>query len=235
LAVALRQEPRLHLIFMEAPAGVEQEAQRLGIAERCRFLQASAEEADVRRFYACLDVLAHASRVGESFGYTLAEAMAWGIPVLVDSTPWADNAQIELVGHEEQGLVAGRPSAFSAGLLRLARDPALRQRLGQGGRSGAARFEVGALTRSLEGVYARALLQQGAASAVLERLAARPYSPADAWIEDFGRLYAARLRTRENASALADGLWALFSRIRLYGRGWASRAFKFWRWSLPGA
>jgi glycosyltransferase involved in cell wall biosynthesis len=232
LAEGLRQEPRLHLVFMEAPAGVEADARRLGIAERCRFLKASAEDADVRRFYACLDLLAHASRVGESFGYTLAEAMAWGIPVLVESTPWADNAQIELVGHEEQGLVAGRPASFSAGLLRLARDPALRQRLGRAARAGAARFEVGALTRGLEGVYARTLLQQGLDSAALRRIADRPTAPRADWIEDFGPLYARRLRQREQASAWADGLWALVSRIRLYGRGWASRAFKFWRWSF---
>jgi hypothetical protein len=167
--------------------------------------------------------------VGESFGYTLAEAMAWGLPVLVDSTPWADNAQIELVGHEAQGLIAGRPAAFSAALLRLAQGQALRQRLGRLARAEAARFEVGALTRSLEGVYARALLLQGVENAALERMAARPTSPSQAWIQGFGELYAQRLEQREEPSAFADGLWALYSRVRLYGRGWASRTFKFWK------
>ena len=227
-ARALRQESRLHLVFMEAPAAAEKEARDLGIDENCRFLKASAKAADVTQFYASLDVLAHTSRVGESFGYTLAEAMAWGIPVLVDSTPWADNAQIELVGHNAQGLVAGRPAAFSAALVRLSRDPALRQRLGHSARAEAARFEVGALTRSLEGVYARALLQQGHPNAALERMAARPTSPNESWVKEFGALYAQRLQERELPSAWADRTWALISSVRLYGRGWASQALDFW-------
>jgi glycosyltransferase involved in cell wall biosynthesis len=230
LAAALRQDARLHLVFMEAPPALRAQAQRLGVASRCRFLPESGAEADVTRFYAALDVLAHASRVGESFGYTLAEAMAWGIPVLVDSTPWADNAQIELVEHEVEGLVAGRPAAFTAGLLRLASDPSLRQRLGRRARASASRFDGAALTRSLEGVYARALLAQGLKHPALAAMAARPTAPDASWIQDFNAVYGARLQRREQASAWADGCWALYSRVRLYGRGWLSRALKApWR------
>lgn len=226
LAEAVRRDGRLYLAFMEAPPGVAEEARRLGIDGRCCFLDASAKEADVRRFYSAIDILAHSSRVGESFGYTLAEAMAWGIPVVVDSTPWADNAQIELVGHEEQGLVAGRPAAYTAALLRLAADPVLRARLSQGSRAAADRFEVGALTRSLEGVYARALLAQGVEHPALQRLAHRNTSPVEDWVQGFGALYQSRLGRYENASPALDGAWALYSALRLYGRGWASKTLK---------
>ena len=214
LARALWDEPRLHLVLMGAPPSAVEKAEALGMADRCRFVASSSVQADVWRFYSAIDMLAHASQSGESFGYPLADAMAWGIPVLVHSTPWAENAQIELVGHEAQGLVAGRPLAFTEALLRLAQDARLRERLGGNGRDSVARFEAGALTRSLEGVYARALQEQGVENAALEGLWARPTAPDESWVRTFGAAYARRLAQREAPSAWGDRLWALYCRLR---------------------
>jgi glycosyltransferase involved in cell wall biosynthesis len=225
---ASRMAPRLRLALMQAPAGVAAKAGRLGLT--CHFLEASPLHADILRFYAAVDVLAHASRVGESFGYTLAEAMACGVPVLVDSTPWADNAQVELVEHRVQGLVAARPAAYARALAALARDPALLKRLGASALNRASSFDAAALTRSLEGVYARALQQSGMEHPSFARLSLRPATPFDSFVYGFGAAYQLRLKQVFEARPALDGAWAAFSAVRLYGRGWASRTFKFWRW-----
>jgi glycosyltransferase involved in cell wall biosynthesis len=59
-------------------------------------------------YYSSLDVFLGASQIGESFGIVLAEAMATGVPVLTISTPNRDNAQIEVVDHNDTGLVVER-------------------------------------------------------------------------------------------------------------------------------
>jgi glycosyltransferase involved in cell wall biosynthesis len=216
-AALRRREPRAYLLLMQAPDGVEAELRDLGVLEHCRLLPASAAWADVRRVYESLDVLAHGSRVGESFGYTLAEAQAFGLPVVVDSTPWADNAQIELVTHEEDGLVVARPSAWSGALARLAGEPSLAAALGRRGFAAARRaYDSRALARRLGAVYA----------ALLE---GKPVPEQD-WVASFRAGYRERLRRVEAPAFWADAAWALRASIGLHWRGWASRALKFWRW-----
>jgi glycosyltransferase involved in cell wall biosynthesis len=212
-AAAARENSNAQLVLMQAPDFVRAQVRSLGISDKVHFLEASADWKRVRLVYEALDCLAHGSRVGESFGYTLAEAQAFGLAVLVDSTPWADNAQIEVVEHGKTGLIAGRPAAFSAALKRLALDSALRAKLGAAAQASAwRRFEAKALARQLERVYL-SLLNDGPAQA-------------QPWVGDFGKSYRRRLAQREDPSPLGDGLWALRSGVKLYWRGWASRALK---------
>jgi glycosyltransferase involved in cell wall biosynthesis len=79
---------------------------------------------------ASLDVVLHTSSIGESFGYGIAEPMNFGKPVIANSTPWADQAQIELVRHGECGFIAGTPAAMAAAMLTLACDSELRGKFG---------------------------------------------------------------------------------------------------------
>lgn len=216
-AALLRRVPRARLLLMQAPAEGVQVLRSLGVEGACLFLEAGPDWGRVRRAYQALDVLAHASRVGESFGYTLAEAQALGIPVVVDSTPWADNGQVEVVRHGLDGLVAGRPAAFVDALAMLAGNPDLGRRLGRAG-FGSARRRFGASVQvaRLEACY-KALLED------------RPL-PEQAWVEGFGEEYARRLEARHDPRPWADAVWGLRAKVRLYARGWASRALKFWRW-----
>jgi glycosyltransferase involved in cell wall biosynthesis len=212
-----RLKPRARLLLMEAPPGIEAELEALGVRDKALLLPARPDWAGVLRVYQALDCLAHGSRVGESFGYTLAEAQALGLPVLCDSTPWADNAQVELITHGQDGLIAGRPQAYLQALLRLEQDPALGRRLGERAfKSSRRRFNAKALAHGL-GRHYRALL------------AGKPV-PEAAWQAGFGRGYHERLERREAPDAWRDRAWALASALRLYWRGWASRALKFWRW-----
>jgi glycosyltransferase involved in cell wall biosynthesis len=80
----------------------------------------------LREAYASMDVFLHASRIGESFGMVLAEALCCGTPVITLSTPIKDNSQLEVVGHEDGGLVAASVSGMVEAMRRL-EDAVLRE------------------------------------------------------------------------------------------------------------
>jgi len=92
------------------------------------------EEA-LRDCYAGMDVFLHSSRIGESFGNVLAEAMLCNRPVITLSTPARDNSQLEVVGHERGGLCVANVKAMVEAMRRLADDPQLRDRYGKQGRA----------------------------------------------------------------------------------------------------
>lgn len=92
-------------------------------------------EAALRACYAAMDVFLHSSRIGESFGIVLAEAMLCERPVITLSTPMRDNSQLEVVGHERGGLVAANVDAMVQAMGMLADDRALRDKFGKQGRA----------------------------------------------------------------------------------------------------
>ncbi|USN99678.1 MAG: glycosyltransferase family 4 protein [Phycisphaeraceae bacterium] len=89
-------------------------------------------DAALRACYGSIDVFAHAAKCGETFGMVICEAALAGVPTVTLSTPLRDNSQIEVVGHERGGLVAGDGRSFADAMRRLAREPETRVRLGHG-------------------------------------------------------------------------------------------------------
>lgn len=75
------------------------------IRRRVQFIDFIQGEAALSEAYAAMDVFLHASRIGESFGMVLAEALLCGTPIITLSTPCKDNSQLEVVGHEHGGFV----------------------------------------------------------------------------------------------------------------------------------
>jgi glycosyltransferase involved in cell wall biosynthesis len=67
---------------------------------------------ELRLLYSSMDVMLHAARIGESFGIVLAESLLCETPVIALSSPTKDNSQIEIVKHQQTGLVANTPTAF---------------------------------------------------------------------------------------------------------------------------
>lgn len=129
--IAARRDSRLKLLLREPPPPV---AQSLAIApdrERFIVLPATSDSAELARTIASLDAALHTSIVGESFGYGIAEPMNYGKPVIANSTPWQDQAQIELVRHGECGFIASTPKAIADAILKLANDTELRTRFGK--------------------------------------------------------------------------------------------------------
>jgi glycosyltransferase involved in cell wall biosynthesis len=85
------------------------------------------DDAVLRDVYGALDVFLHASRIGESFGMVLAEALLSGVPVITLSTPDKDNSQLEIVGHEVGGLVVADVAGMLEAMQQLD-SPELRRR-----------------------------------------------------------------------------------------------------------
>ncbi len=115
----------------ELRARYEEEARRLGVAEAVSFVGRVTDE-ELDRWYRWADVFVLPS-AGEGFGIVYLEAWAHGLPVVAA----AEGGAAEVVAHEETGLVVepGCAEAVAEALLRLARDPELRGRLGAAGRA----------------------------------------------------------------------------------------------------
>ncbi len=106
---------------------------------------------DARTVMSELDVLVHTAD-GESFGRTVVEAMAAGLPVV----GVAGGGVGETVVHGETGLLAPVDSAeaLASHLTRLAEDADLRQRLGEAGRLRArSSYSIDACANRVASVY----------------------------------------------------------------------------------
>ena len=111
--------------------------------------------------YAAADIYTHSSRRGESYGVSLIEAMAAGLPVVVNATPWRDNAQIEVVDHMKTGLIANSAQSFSAAIEHLHDHPELREQMGKQGREKAMHmYNADMVCRSLAQIIGLTLRQK---------------------------------------------------------------------------
>ncbi|MCW1885169.1 glycosyltransferase family 4 protein [Luteolibacter flavescens] len=122
--------PHLRLILMEPTDSLKKSIRDGRHGEGIHVLEATSDQDFIDALYRLSDVMLHASRFGESYGYTLAEGMREGLPIITRTTPWADNAQVELIEHGKTGYVCGGIAGMTKALGLLAADPALRRRMG---------------------------------------------------------------------------------------------------------
>ena len=95
-------------------------------------------------------ILAFPSYGPESLSRVLIEASALGVPIAAMDT----GGTSDIISHEETGLLAATPEAFAQALGRLATDPHLRSRLGQGAAARArAHFEASRVGTQIEALY----------------------------------------------------------------------------------
>ena len=128
---ALKRNCNLKLLLREPPPLVTAALRAAADADRFCILPATSDPAELRLTMASFDVVLHTSNIGESFGYGIAEPMNLGKPVITNSVPWTDQAQLELVRHGEGGLHGSTPKTMSKAILALAADPELRTRMGE--------------------------------------------------------------------------------------------------------
>lgn len=126
------QAPAVHLVLAGSgpqEAELRRSAQELGVAEQVTFTGYLAE-ADKVAYYNLADLFVFPSLL-EGFGMAVAEAMACGIPVVSSNAA----SLPEVVGGA--GLLAAPTDLehFVAQIVRLAKDQALRQALGEEGRT----------------------------------------------------------------------------------------------------
>lgn len=109
------------ILSVNPPDNIKQQFNRSDISQRVKYIT-HIDLHHIHTFYDSIDVMAHTSRIGESFGYVIAESLIRGTPVVVNSTPMRDNAQIELVDNGKNGFVANSIKSFAKAVVQLLRD-----------------------------------------------------------------------------------------------------------------
>ncbi|MDQ1515315.1 MAG: hypothetical protein QOE80_1145 [Actinomycetota bacterium] len=126
----------------------------LGLVEgRDVLLLGTVSEADLGAWYRAADAFAFPS-VKEGFGLVVLEALAAGLPVVATDIPVF--AEYLEDGHSALLVPPGDSAALAAALGRLARDPALRRRLADGGRPLVDRFTWAASAAAHREIYGSA-------------------------------------------------------------------------------
>ena len=129
--LALAKNSKIKLLLREPPPEVAKELKSSAQKNSVIILPATSSDSELLVTMSALDVVLHTSRLGESFGYGIAEPMNLGKPVITHSVPSLDQAQLELVRHGESGLIANLPETMSEAMLQLAAEPALRRKMGE--------------------------------------------------------------------------------------------------------
>ena len=145
---------------------LERMAESFGIRDAVVFAGEVRHE-DVPRVYAGMDVAVFLSRE-ESFGVSAVEAMACGVPVIASD---ADGFREVLSG--DAGIIVPRenPEAASEEMVRLAMDPALRERYGKAGREKVLKcYEWKRNVQTMTDEYSRLLKSSPANSPVLNNI-----------------------------------------------------------------
>lgn len=126
-----------------------------GLEGHVQWLDPLESDLELAGFYGSLCLLAHANDTGESFGLTIAEAMAAGLPVVTHpAAGLRDNAQLELVEHGKTGLVAGSAEEYAGAVAHLLTNPEDARAMGQRGRDKARRlFRKQAIVSQVEDIY----------------------------------------------------------------------------------
>jgi glycosyltransferase involved in cell wall biosynthesis len=135
---------------------LEQEAAKLGLQKRLVFA-GLVPPADIPRYLGIMDILVHLSR-REGLPRALPQAMAAGRPIVACDCDGAG----EVCRENETGFLVnpGDLAALRDRLLRLARDPILRQRLGENGKNLAGRyFSVETMVDDIYKLYQKLLFK----------------------------------------------------------------------------
>jgi glycosyltransferase involved in cell wall biosynthesis len=129
-----RQNPGSWLLLIGIPTALREQLESLpeNIRSRISTIDFLHGDAALREAYGSMDVFLHTARIGESFGMVLAESLLCGTPVVTLSTPAKDNSQLEVVGHEQGGLVAANVAGLIEAMSRL-QSPTLRERYAKQG------------------------------------------------------------------------------------------------------
>lgn len=196
------------LIIGGVPEQIKNKIEKLGLKKNIIDIGVLSEE-DLIKTYYTLDVLAHSARRGESFGITIAEAMAAGKPVVVNSTPWADNAQIELVDNNETGLVANTPRTYADAVAFLLENKNEANRMGTKGKEKAKReYDSKRAAKMCEKLYLELLTKKGEKidKETLQRYENIEYFPTNSDILSYSKQYKKRVLSQFERPTLAEKL-----------------------------
>lgn len=153
LQEALVSHPDAHLLVVGnanyiPPA--RRRAEELGIAGRVHFAGVLADPSPA---YRAADLLVHPT-LEDTFGMVVAEAMAYGLPVIVSAAPWCGLSATLADGEDALLLADPRDSeALAHQIGRVLAEPDLRERLVRAGLTVAARYDWQTLALLQEKMY----------------------------------------------------------------------------------
>jgi 1,2-diacylglycerol 3-alpha-glucosyltransferase len=153
--VRVRVPDVLLLICGEGPArpDLEQQVARMGLQQHVMFVGYLDRERELLDCYRAADVFVFASRT-ETQGLVLLEAMALGVPVV--ST--AAMGTVDIIAPQCGALMASEvPDEFSEKVVRLLKNPVLREALATDARSFAQSWSAPATAQRVEAIYAELL------------------------------------------------------------------------------
>ena len=151
----LEQIPDVTYYIIGETPEVRNQFKELGVENSVCYLPLATSDEEIHAFYDRIDVLAHGSSIGETFGCTLAEAMACQIPAVTHNCfGGADNAQVETVDHGVNGLVADTAESYAESVAYLLNNPEIGTQLGKNGRKKVRTcYDAPLVTRGLEEIF----------------------------------------------------------------------------------
>lgn len=191
-----KKVPNVKFLIMGAPELKKEEIMKNGLDKHFIFLKTDPSDRSVMEFLSLIDIFAYSSICGESFGRSIAEAMACKKPVVVDSTPLVDNAQIELVDNAKTGFVVHSPKTFAEAIAYLSSNMDMARKMGLAGYAKVKReYEAKKSTRMLEKRILELLQAKGVKvpKKILKRYEKISYSPSREEIDNFESEYERRL------------------------------------------
>ncbi len=161
--VELSDEPHVQALAEFYPGSYLEALKRRidpSLRDRVSFVGEVPHE-ELSRYYQSADLLVNPSLV-ESFGMSLVEAMASGVPVVATRV----GGMKEIVDPEETGLLVGPgdPEELAKALIRLLDDAPLRMEMGRTGRERVARFSWANIADAAADVYRRLVGEEFAGS-----------------------------------------------------------------------
>ena len=148
-------EPGFRFLVVGATQEFEAFVRDKGLSDNVELLPPFARDQELAAVFGRINHLAHANDAGESFGMAIAEAQASGLPVVTHPAMGRrDNAQLELVEHGINGLVAKTAEEYAGAMVWLWRNPEEARRMGLSGREKAARlYRAQEIARQLGDIY----------------------------------------------------------------------------------
>lgn len=213
----IKKIPNVKYLVMGVPEAIRERIKRKGLNEYFIFLESDPSDESVMKFFQLIDIFAYSSKVGESFGQTIAEAMKSDKPVVVESTPLVDNAQVEQVDNGKTGFIVYSPEAFADAITYLASHRGLIKEMGLAGYAKVDReWEAGKTTCRIEKRVLELLRAKGLEipSKTLERYEKIRYLPSTEEVDDFEREYERRLKDcfgKPNLTNIFIGKHVVFS------------------------
>ena len=128
------QNDNLTLLLVNPSSEVKKAVEISKFKKNIKIIPIIKDINQMRICYSVMNIFLHISRIGESFGYVIAESLLCETPVVTLHTPWADNSQSELVGNRKGGFTVFQKKNFIKAVQMLINNEKLRLSFGIRGR-----------------------------------------------------------------------------------------------------